>query len=103
MPSPFRTTPQLGPNLYQTVGSNAVWYDPKNLPSPKVGTRETGDDGHEYIFVQASATIAAAAAPGTAVAITEPAMTAAAGAGGFTAPIAGVANGAYFWARKTAL
>lgn len=103
MPSPFRTTPQLGPNFTQVLASGQVWYDPKNIPSPKVGTRETGDDGHEYIFVQASAAIAAAASPGTAVTITEPAFTAASGAGGFNAPIAGVANGAYFWARKAAL
>jgi hypothetical protein len=103
MPSPFRTTPQLGPNLYQTVGGTSVWYDPKNIVSPKVGTRETGDDGHDYVFVQASAAVAAAAAPGTAVTITEPAFTAATGAGGFTAPVAGVASGGYFWARKTAL
>lgn len=103
MPSPFRTTPQLGPNLLQVVSNGSVWFDPKNIVSPKVGTKEDGDDGHAYVFVQASATIAAAASPGTQVTITEPAMTAAAGAGGFYAPIAGVANGAYFWARKANL
>lgn len=103
MTSPFRTSNQLGPNLHQTVTQGQVWFDNPNLVSPVVGTREPGDDGHDYIFVRASATIAAAAAPGTAVTITEPAFTAAAGAGGFTAPPAGVASGAYFWARKTAL
>lgn len=103
MPSPFRTTPQLGPNFLQVLPNGNVWYDPKNLPSPKVGTRETGDDGHEYLFVQASSAIAAAASPGTAVTITEPAFTAASGAGGFNAPIAGVPSGGYFWARKSAL
>lgn len=103
MPSPFRTTPQLGPNLLQVIPAGSVWYDPKNIVSPKVGDKEDGDDSHAYVFVQASATIAAAASPGTAVTITEPAMTAATGAGGFTAPIAGVANGAYFWARKSTL
>lgn len=103
MPSPFRTNPSLGPNLSQTVANGAVWYDPKNIVSPKVGDTSVGDDGHQYVFVQASATITAAAAPGTAVTITEPAMTAAAGAGGFNAPTGGVANGAFFWARKSAL
>lgn len=102
MTSPFRTTPQLGPNLHQTVAEGSVWYDNPDLVSPKVGTRETGDDGYDYVFVKASAAIAAAAAPGTQVTITEPAMTAAAGAGGFYAPVAGVAIDTYFWARKGA-
>jgi hypothetical protein len=103
MPSPFRTNPSLGPNLSQVVGGTSVWYDPKNIVSPKVGDTSLGDDGHLYVFVQASAAVAALASPGTQVTITEPAMTAAAGAGGFFAPVAGVANGAYFWARKSAL
>jgi hypothetical protein len=103
MPSPFRTTPQLGPNFLQVLPNGSVWYDPKNIPSPKVGTKEDGDDGHAYVFVQASAVIAAAASPGTQVTITEPAMTAATGAGGFYAPAVGVPSGGYFWARKATL
>ena len=105
MPSPFRTNPYLGPNLTQVVVPGQVWYDQPNMVSPKVGDWSVGDDGHQYVFVRASAAIAAAAAPGTQVTITEPAMTAAAGAGGFYAPNstqqpAGVASGAYFWARR---
>jgi hypothetical protein len=103
MTSPFRTTPQLGPNLHQTVTSGTVWFDNPSKVSPVVGTKEVGDDGHDYVWVKASAAIAAAASPGTQVTITEPAMTAAAGAGGFYAPVAGVASGTYFWARKGAL
>ncbi len=103
MTSPFRTTPQLGPNLHQVVDDTGVWYDAANRVSPKVGTRESGEDGHVYVFVRASAAIAAAAAPGTEVIITEPDMTAATGDGGFFAPVAGVASGDYFWARKEAL
>lgn len=99
---PFRITPSLawdldynGPLPYNDAG--------RGVPSPELGVAVTGTDGHLYKWVQASAAISAAAAPGTAVTITEPAQTAAAGAGGFTAPIAGVASGNYFWARKTAL
>lgn len=103
MTSPFRTTPQLGPNLHQVVDFESVWYDAGNLVSPKVGTKEVGDDGHDYVLVRASATIAAASAPGTQVTITEPAMTAAAGSGGFYAPVDGVTDDFYFWARKGAL
>lgn len=101
--SPFRTTGQLGPDLHQQVTPGEVWYDNPDLVSPVVGTRETGDDGHDYVFVRASAAIASAT-PGTEVTITEPAMTAATGAGGFRAPAGqAVASGDYFWARKTAL
>lgn len=108
MTSPFRTTNQLGPNLFQVVTPGSVWFDNPNLVSPVVGTKEVGDDGHDYVWVKASATIAAAASPGTQVTITEPAMTAASGAGGFYAPNStnvpgGVPSGSYFWARKGAL
>lgn len=103
MTSPFRTNPSLGPNLSQVVSATGVWYDSGNKVSPVVGDWSVGDDGHSYIWVRASGTIAAAASPGTQVTITEPAMTAAAGAGGFYAPVAGVASGSYFWARKGTL
>ena len=103
MTSPFRTSPQLGPNLHQKVVQGQVWFDNPNMVSPVVGTKEPGDDGHDYVFVRAASAIAAAAAPGTQVSITEPAFTAASGAGGFYAPITGVASGAYFWARKGTL
>ncbi len=108
MPSPFRTSPQLGPNLWQVVPSDGVWYDDDGVTmSPKVGTPEFGDDGHTYVLVRASAAIAAAASPGTQVTITEPAFTAAAGTGGYYAPNStvlpgGVPINAYFWARRGA-
>ncbi len=104
--SPFRTTGQLGPDLFQVVRANQVWYDgAKQIASPQLGVVEWGDDGFEYIWVQASGAIAAAAAPGTQVTITVPAMTAASGAGGFYAPNStnnptALAAGDRFWARK---
>lgn len=111
MPSPFRTTPQLGPQLYQVMKPSAggVWYDDDGATvSPKLGTKETGDDGHEYVLVQASGTITAAASPGTAIVVTEPAFTAAAGAGAFNAPpstvyASNIVSGDVFWARRTAI
>lgn len=108
MPSPFRTNPSLGPNLWQVI-DNPSWYDGRaNGPSPQLGDWSVGDDGHDYIWVQASASIAAAAAPGTQVTVTEPAMTAAAGAGGFYAPNStvrptAIPSGARFWARRGTL
>lgn len=102
----FRTTPQLGPGLETVIAPGGVWFDipgAGTLISPRLGNKEVGSDGHDYIMVRASAAIAAAAAPGTQVTLTEPAFTAAAGSGGFYAPTQGVASGSFFWARKGAL
>lgn len=107
--TPFRTTPQLGPDLFQVVRSGQVWYDgAKQIASPETGTIEFGNDGFEYMWVQATGAIAAAAAPGTQVTLTlggTPYGTAAAGAGGWYAPNStnvptALAAGDRFWARK---
>lgn len=99
----FRVNHNLGPNLEQIVSTDGVWYDGAQLVSPVVGDVSEGSDGHKYVWVRASANIASAT-PGTEVTITEPAMTAATGAGGFRAPAGqAVASGEYFWARQTAL
>ena len=98
----FRQTPQLGPQLDQ-VGP--FHWDGINItePSPKLGTREHGTDGHVYLLVKASGTIAALST-GREVIVTEPAMTAATGAGGWLAPPnQALANGDVFWARKSTL
>lgn len=106
MTSPFRMNPSLGPNLWQVVRSGQVYYDgAKQIASPQLGDRATGDDGFDYVWVQASGAIAAAAAPGTQVSIALPALTAATGAGGFYAPNStnmptALAAGDRFWARK---
>lgn len=99
----FRTSPQLGPGL--TYQDADPYYDPFNITSPsyQLGQVHQGSDGHDYIWVLASANIAAAAAPGTQVTITEPAFTAAAGAGGWYAPVGGVTSGQYFHARRGTL
>ena len=107
----FRITPSLGPDLETVIPAGGVWFDipgQSSLISPRLGSNVVGSDGHSYVLVQASAAIAAAAAPGTQVTITEPAFTAAAGAGGFYAPNStiapsGVPSGAFFWARKGTL
>lgn len=65
-----------------------------------LGNTVLGSDGKKYVAVQASATIASAT-PGTEVTITEPAFTAATGAGGFRAPDGvALASGDVFWARE---
>lgn len=107
----FRITPSLGPGIETVIPAGGVWFDipgQMQLISPRLGSKVVGSDGHDYVLAQASAAIAAAAAPGTQVTITEPAFTAAAGAGGFYAPNStlapsGVPSGAFFWARKGAL
>ena len=100
---PFRVNHNLGPNLDQVVKPGSVWYDNPDQVSPVVGDVSEGDDGHKYVWVRATAAIAAAS-PGTQVTITEPAMTAASGSGGFRAPDGtAVDSGDYFWARQSAL
>lgn len=95
---PFNITPSLGINL-DYVGGLPHYDANQAAPSPKLGSKVVGDDGHDYVFVKASAAVAAS----TAVTITEPAFTAAGGAGGFTTPATAVPINQYFWARKTAL
>jgi len=65
-----------------------------------LGNTVLGTNGKKYVLVQASADIASLAA-GREVTITEPAMTAAAGTGGFRAPPGvTVVNGEQFWAME---
>lgn len=112
---PFRTTPQLGPQLSDVFTGLPYWdqsgYNKNGTivsgvtsPSYKLGNKEVGNDGHDYIWVRASADIASASGNGTQVLVDEPAFTAAAGSGGWYAP-PGVAitSGQYFHARKGAL
>lgn len=107
--SPFRMNPSLGPNLHQVVTAGDSWYDTE--ASPQCGDTAFGDDGREYMWVEASGTIADASAPGTQVSLTvaaageDPRVTAAAGAGGWYAPPTTVYGtdllvGDRFWAAK---
>lgn len=119
MTSPMRTSPTLGPNLSQVVKKDNAWYDGAGRSaggagqpmSPVTGDTCWGDDGREYMWVQASATITVAASPGTQVSITDngaaadPRMTVAAGSGGWYAPHTGfysgtLASGDRFWVAK---
>jgi len=98
---PFRTSPQLGPDLHQTA-AQFHWDmigDPTGAggPSPELGTTVTGNDGAEYIFVEAGAGFAADAG----LSINQTTWVAAADATSpvFEAPVA-VESGDYFWARR---
>ena len=106
---PFRTTPQLGPQLDDTFVGLPYWDQSLNLnatdlePSYKLGNVERGDDGGEYFWVKASANIAATATTGTQVTVTFPAWTVATGAGGFyTPPGVAITSGDYFHVRRGA-
>jgi len=115
----IRTNPSLGPNIEQVIPAAAggSWYDGEihtyastqpNLASPQLGDTCFGDDGRLRMWVQASGTIADAAAPGTQIAITvtgEDNVTAATGSGGWYAPPTTVYGtdllaGDRFWATK---
>lgn len=97
----FRTSHALGPDIMQK-DSKFHWDGPNVDVSYRLGNKEVGSDGHDYVLVQAGGTLAASAA----VQINETTWVATAGAGGFTVPAdltAGVVSGDYFHARKTAL
>ncbi len=101
---PFRTEPQLGPQL-SDVFTGLPYWDIGNVSSPsyKLGDVEQGSDGREYVWVQASADIAATATTGTQVVITVPAYTVATGAGGFYTPVnTAILTGQYFHVSRGA-
>lgn len=86
MTSPFRTNASLGPDLYQVVKADNVWYDGiAQVGSPQLGDVAHGDDGRQYVWVEASGSIAVGASY-TQVAVTYndvDDVTAATGTGGF--------------------
>lgn len=107
----FRTTPQLGPQLDHVFTGVPYWDGALGIqnaatdvsPSYRLGNKEVGSDGHDYVFVKASAAIAANA-NGTQVAITEPAFTVATGSGGYwTPPNTAIESGQYLHVRKGAV
>jgi len=107
--TPYRITPSLGPDLWQTspefywdtiskkVGDTAV------IASYQQGSSVVGQDGHTYVFVRTVGSIAS----GATVVLTEPAMTVATGAGAYTAPVTpgavAIPAGSFVHVRRTAL
>ena len=110
---PYRVSPNLGPQLDEQFATIPYWDTQLGIsdgsqaagsisPSYKVLNIETGNDGAQYIWVKSSAIIAPTASTGTNVIVTA-AGTAAAGAGNWWAPIAGVpAANTWFHARNKA-
>ena len=103
--TPFRTSPNLGPDLTQVVKADEVFYDGSSqLGTPQLGVTCEGTDGRTRMWVEASDTIASASSSGTQVAITVTAhddVTAATGSGGwYSVPGVAMAAGDRFWATK---
>lgn len=91
----YHITPSVGVDL--DYNSTDLPYNDRDsgAPTPALGTKVVGSDGHDYVFVQASAAVTAE----TAVIITEPAFTVAAGAGAYSTQGDAVAQDAYCWVR----
>ena len=85
----FTASAHIGVNLSANDGST---------PAHSLGTAVLGSDGHKYVYAKSTGTIAAA----TAVVLTEPADTFAAGAGAFTTVVASV-SGDYCWIKQTSI
>lgn len=97
----FRASPDLGPAL-TVVYDDPTFYDHAavTVPSYQLGTRVTGSDGAEYLWVQSSGAIAATADAGTGVTITFPAYTVATGGtDGYTPPGQAITAGQFFHIR----
>lgn len=99
--SPYRTTPILGPDLWQTA-TQFYWDtigdpDGTGAPSPALGTTVTGNDGAEYTLVTAGSGFTAE--DGISINQTTWAASADASDPVFDAPV-DVASGDYFWARR---
>jgi hypothetical protein len=108
--TPYRTTPSLGPELWQVEPIENYWDQISKsvgsttiVASYPIGTQVVGNDGHQYVYVRASAAIAS----GATVILTEPAFTIATGAGAFTAPVTvgavAIAINSFVHARRTAI
>jgi hypothetical protein len=109
--TPYRISPVLGPDTWQIQPALGSYWDGISqnvgaatvVPSYGLGTPVIGNDGHTYVYVKASAAIAS----GVAIIVTEPAFTAATGAGLYTAPVTAgavaIPIGAFFHARRTLL
>lgn len=111
---PFRTTPQLGPQLDDVFNGLPYWdltgvqgatdlvapLSGITEPSYKLGNVETGDDGAQYMWVKANGVIASNAA-GIQLAIALPGYLATTGgtSGWWTQPNTALVAGQYFHAR----
>lgn len=95
----FRTTPQLGPALDAVIPAGDAWYDipgKGTIASPQYGTKETGSDGRDYIWVKAGGAIAAT----TQIALDASFNATTGGSTGYFTQATAVATGDSFWARK---
>lgn len=106
--TPFRITPSLGPDLWQAstefywdtiskpVGSTTI------TPSYQLGSMVVGNDGHEYVFVKTTGTIASGA---QVTAPAGPTWEVATGTGGYTVPATGasIPAGTFLHVRRTAV
>lgn len=100
---PFRATPQLGPAI--DSWDTHYWYDLEGIDvSYRLGNKEWGTDGREYVMVRAAASLAA----GARVNIDEATWVATANASGTHQVSPDIQNGpvaanGYFQARKFTL
>lgn len=98
---PITSTPSLGSSTNVNGGlvGPVPYYDiNQTRPSPQLGAIVQTSDGYINILAQASAAISS----GAECILTEPAMTMAAGAGGWFAPSGGVPINQFAWFRKQA-
>jgi len=106
-PTPYRTSPQLGPQLDDVFVGLPYWDSQLGVgftvtPSPSylLGNRETGNDGYDYIWVKNGGTALTALAR---VNINGDFVATANASGVLVAPDSPVPAGAYFHGKVFAL
>lgn len=98
----FRITPSLGPDLEQHALQNYWDLGFPDDPSYALGTKVIGNDGHEYVYVEAAANFASAA---TGLSINETTWVASEDVSDpvWQTPVASILAGEFFHARKVSL
>lgn len=99
--TPYRITPNLGPDLYQT-GVDYYWDEisTPDVPSYQLGSKVIGNDGHEYVHVVAGSSNIAADAT---VSVDEETWVATAGGAGGWTTVRAVLAGEACHVRRVAL
>lgn len=97
---PFAVTPLLGTQLGNIVNTAAEVAAAGGQPPHRIGTRVTGDDGREYVYARANASIPASTAVCTVNAST---FLATASGGSYTSPATAMSSGDFAWFSKAGI
>lgn len=94
---PYAASPVVGASLATTFSTTDIT---NGAAMPKLGTQVWGDDGKQYVFAQANATITASTA---VCAVNTSTFLVAATGGAYTSPPVGMVTGERGWFSKASV